>query len=119
MAQSILICDDDEGILEVSRAVLESSGYEVHTLSSFDNFFSILDQEKPDLLLVDLWMPKIGGEQMIRKLRKNKKTSNLPIVIISASKDIGQICKESGANGYLGKPFDIDDLLSLVGKIIN
>ncbi|RJR25985.1 response regulator [Candidatus Microgenomates bacterium] len=120
MARKILMCDDDEGILEVSKAVLESSGYyKVKTLTSFDNFFNILKVEKPDLLLIDLWMPKISGDEIIKKLKRNKETSTIPIIIISASRDICQISKESEADNYLCKPFDLDELLSVVNKTLS
>lgn len=119
MVKTILICDDDKGILEVSSAVLESSGYKVLAFSSFDNFFNILKQEKPDLLLIDLWMPKIGGEKIIKRLKVDKKTKHIPVIIISASRELSQISKTTGANGFLGKPFDIDDLLSIVKKTIS
>lgn len=116
MVKTILICDDDKGILEVSKTVLESSGYKVETLTSFDNFFNIVRKEKPDLLLIDLWMPKIEGDEVVKKLKQNKKTKSIPVIIFSASKDISRISKESGADNHLCKPFDIDELLSIVNK---
>jgi len=119
MAKTILICDDDKGILEVTKAVLESSGYKVKTLTSFDNFFNIVRTKKPDLLLIDLWMPKVEGDEVVKKLKQNKKTKSIPVIIVSASRDISQISKESGADNYLCKPFDIDELLNLVNKTLS
>ncbi len=114
MQKSILICDDDEGILDVTSMVLASYGYKVvPVINSLEAVEKVLT-EKPDLIILDLWMPGINGEQVAESLKSNPVTSNIPILIISASRDGRQIAERCGANDFIEKPFDIQTLTSRV-----
>ena len=110
----ILICDDDDGILDMLSMVLNNKGYDVVTEIHSTNIYDTLNEVKPDLLLLDLWMPKLNGEEILKTLKQKADTKMLPVVVMSASRDGAEIAKRSGADDYLEKPFDI---MKLVTKI--
>lgn len=119
MKKSILVCDDDIGILEVVSIILEQKGYCVTALNDSEDVLKTVEEQAPHLILLDLWMPNISGEELTLKLKKQKATKNIPVVIVSASKDTQKIATSAGANGFIVKPFDINDLESLVEKYIS
>lgn len=104
----ILIYDDDQEILLVCKAILKKSQYRVETLSRCDNVISDIDHIKPNLILMDLWIPKIGGEKAISIIKENSATRHIPVLLFSANADIKEICKKVNADGYLKKPFGIN-----------
>jgi DNA-binding response OmpR family regulator len=118
MGKCILICDDDEGILDVTSIVLESNGYRVIPVINSLKVLDTVHKENPDLIILDLWMPGINGEQLVEALKGNADTRDLPIIIISASRDGSIIAKQSGANDFLEKPFDIDMLTERVKQYV-
>jgi DNA-binding response OmpR family regulator len=116
MAKRIIVCDDDEGILDVTKIILEDIGYEVDTMVDCDNLITILERRQPAVILLDLWMPNTGGESITREIKKNKKLKKIPIIIVSASKDTEKVAFDAGADGFICKPFDIEELETLVKK---
>lgn len=117
--KKILICDDDEGILDVLELILEETGHTVISEINSLNVRSILDNEKPDLLILDLWMPVISGDQLLNMIRATPAYSHLPVIIISASRDGEQIAKNHSASAFIAKPFDYDELLSVVQNCLD
>ncbi len=109
-SRTILILDDDRDILEVTKLILEMKGYEVSTRESVENVIELVKETHPDIILVDLMIPEIGGKKMIRNLKENKETVGIPALVFSANAEIESIAKSIGADGYLKKPFDIDKL---------
>ncbi|HEY5391170.1 MAG TPA: response regulator, partial [Hanamia sp.] len=105
----ILIYDDDLEILNVCKAILDYSDYRVETLANCENIIEDIRKLKPDIILMDLWIPKIGGEKAISLMQENETTRNVPVIIFSANDEIELISKRINATGYLKKPFDIQD----------
>ncbi len=118
MKKCILICDDDEGILDVTAMVLESFGYRVVPIINSLKVLDTVHIENPDLVILDLWMPGINGEQLLEAIKTNPETCDTPVIIISASRDGSSVAKQSGANDFLEKPFDIDVLTERVKQYI-
>jgi DNA-binding response OmpR family regulator len=116
--KKILVCDDDEGILDMVSFVLEDSGYEVIPERNSMNVYSQIEKEQPDLLLLDLWMPVLSGDQVLRVLKGNADTKDLPVIIISASTEGQKIAQDAGASDFLAKPFDIDQLVTRVNLML-
>lgn len=116
--KKILVCDDDEGILDMVSFVLEDSGYEVIPEKNSLNVYSLIEKESPDLLLLDLWMPVLSGDQVLKVLKNNPGTKSLPVIIISASTEGQRIAEEAGASDFLAKPFDIDQLVYRVQHML-
>lgn len=114
--KKILICDDDPGILDMLGIILEDTGYEVITEHNSLQVSHIIQHLLPDLIILDLWMPVLSGDQVLKNLRQDPKTETLPVIIISASREGRQIAYEAGATDYIAKPFDIDELFSKISK---
>lgn len=114
----IFIADDDEAIVDATSMMLEMAGYEVnYTLNGAAVHAALLD--KYDLLLLDIWMSGIDGRDVCRGLKADPATGSIPILMISASRDIRESALASGANDFLAKPFDMDELLDRIDKLIN
>jgi DNA-binding response OmpR family regulator len=115
--KKILIADDDPGILDAIGIMLEFEGYEVKCTPNCDSLLT-MENEFPDLLLLDIWMSGTDGRDVCKQLKRNRNTSKIPIVLISASKDIERSALEAGADAFLAKPFEMDDLLEKIEKYI-
>lgn len=116
MKKKILICDDDEPISEMLKIMLETEGYEVKLTQNGKAILKKVTEYQPNLILIDLWMPGVDGKEAVKILKKESQTCSIPIYVISAlhESEISQIAKQIGANGYLLKPFNLDELLLLV-----
>jgi CheY-like chemotaxis protein len=114
MRRRILICEDDEDVLEVTKEILEKEGCDVFTLMNSINVSKEVANFNPHLILLDISMPKIDGKEVVRILKSDMVTKNIPIIIISALSNTNEIAKEVGANGFLDKPFEINDLINIV-----
>ncbi len=111
----ILTVDDNEDVLELIQLTL-GQDYDVVTLSNPLDVYEIIDLFEPDLLILDVMMPKVNGFQLTEMLRKNPKTKDLPIIILSAKVNAGDIKHgyRLGATLYLTKPFQPDRLIKNV-----
>lgn len=114
MIKKIMICDDDEGILDITGLLLESFGYQVSLEPNSSLLLPRISAEKPDLLLIDIWMPLLMGDEIVRILKNNKETAHLPVIMFSASRESEFIASEVGADDYIAKPFNIEDLNSKI-----
>ena len=103
----VLIYDDDPEILFLCKTILEKKQYRVETLFRCENVINDIGGIKPDIILMDLWIPEIGGEKAIMMMKENPATQSIPVLLFSANADINEICKKIKANGYIEKPFDI------------
>lgn len=114
----VLICDDDDGIVDVAQIILQERGYDVQTITQSDQIYEQVRRFNPNVILLDLWMPDISGEEITRTLKQNSSTQNIPIVIVSASRDTEKVAKNVGADDYIFKPFDIEELEEKVARNI-
>ena len=112
--QRILVVDDDRDILEVIKYILEDSGYEVDTLSDGHNLLDKIREKTPDLLLLDIMLGNMDGRELCKTVKMSAATHNIPIIMVSASHEITSFNTTDGPNGFIAKPFDIDDLLTTV-----
>lgn len=111
MAKKILIIDDDPDILEILCLIFEGQGYEV-ILSLTGDETDNLDTLKPDLILLDIRLnnPLKNGITICMWLKSQPLTHTLPVILVSAEKDIGLIAINCGANDFISKPFDVKQL---------
>ena len=119
MKKCVLILDDDAEILMVCKIILEQKNYVVHTRLFCDDIIKDIKAVNPHVILMDLWIPRIGGESALQLMKGNGATRNIPVILFSANDTIEEICKRSGADGYLKKPFSVKNLVHLVEKIIS
>lgn len=119
MAKKILVIEDDKDIRDTVTIALEQEGYEVISSESA-RILKQLDQHKPDLILLDNWLTEwssdANGQQISKELKTNPATSHIPVIIVSAVSRIQEIAEAGMADGYLKKPFDLDDLSAVVKK---
>lgn len=111
----ILLVDDDERILRFLRLKLLSSGYDVSTAMTGHGAQGMIESDAPDVLILDLKMPGMGGVELLRRLRKPWK---FPIVVVTAASDLAADALSLGADAYLPKPFNLDELVSTVGSLL-
>lgn len=116
MSRKILIIDDDEVMLEGMKIALEDEGYEVYLLSNNTNVLGEVKRFKPSLILIDYWMPGINGGEITQGLKENNHTSKVPVIMISASQNAATIADDAGADDFIAKPFDLDELVGKVRK---
>jgi len=116
--KKIMIADDDPGIVDAIEMLLEFEGYDV---SSTVDGSTVLDMkhELPDLLLLDIWMSGEDGRDICKKLKQEPLTKNIPVIMISASRDIKESAMDAGADDFLAKPFEMNDLLKKIEDLIN
>ena len=116
--KKIMICDDDDSILEVLQMMLEFDGYTVFLENNSTNLIKQINNVNPDLLLMDLWMPVLSGDQLLHTIRSTKELEDLPVIILSASVDGNDIATNAGANAFIAKPFDMDDITLKIEKVL-
>ncbi|MGY4386305.1 DNA-binding response OmpR family regulator [Pedobacter sp. UYP24] len=117
MNKKILIADDDEGIVDATSMMLVAMGYDV-IQTRFGGEVPDKILEKPDLLLLDIWMSGMDGRDICKALKADPKTSKLPVLMISASRQIMQSAMDCGADDFLAKPFEMSDLLDKIEKLL-
>ena len=94
--------------------VLSGEGYEVIPESNSLRVAGVIKDKRPEIILLDLWMPVLSGDQVLRNLRQNELTADLPVIVFSASTDGRVIAMEAGASDFVSKPFDLDLLINKI-----
>jgi two-component system alkaline phosphatase synthesis response regulator PhoP len=117
-SHAILAVDDDPAILDVVAQVLADEGYEVLTAGGGRAAVDIARKHLPRLILLDLMMPEMNGWQVVAELRASPHTSSIPIVLLSARRDTELMASDLGVSSYLEKPFDLDELLARVQRLL-
>ncbi len=121
MPEKILVIEDDKDIRDTITYALQGEGYEV-IASENAKILKNINEIKPNLLLLDNWLSDwksdANGQQLSKELKTNEATSHIPVIIISAVSNIKEIAEAGLADGYLKKPFELDDLSAIVKKFI-
>jgi DNA-binding NtrC family response regulator len=117
--RKIIIFDDDEDILSICSYVLEEQGWEVHIFTDCDNITEKVSAINPHVILMDNWIPDSGGIVATQKLKNTDSLRSIPVVYFSANSDIQSLASRAGAEAYLAKPFDLNDLESTINSVIN
>ncbi|MDD4689479.1 MAG: response regulator transcription factor [Eubacteriales bacterium] len=116
----IFCVEDDENIRELVEYTLNSMGFSVRTFGSGNDFFNAINEENPDLVLLDIMLPDKDGLQILSEIRQNKATESVPVIMLTAK--TSQIDKikglDSGADDYITKPFDIMELTARVKALL-
>ena len=116
-AKKLLLIDDDPDILEAMQAMLEDEGYAVVAADAHDYTQKISsDGRLPNLIIIDILLSGKDGREIAQELKSEQATQHIPIIITSAHPSAEKTARESGADDFLAKPFDIDDLLDMVAK---
>ena len=120
MAKVILIVEDDPKNLTLARDLLMVSGYTTIEATDGEQGVELAKVRKPDLILMDIMMPKMDGLEATRILKADATTRNIPILALSSQAMKGDKDRilEAGCNGYLAKPIDIQELLKEVAQYL-
>lgn len=114
---TILVVDDDPDIRELLSLLLEQAGYRVVRARDGAEALERVGREMPGLILLDMTMPRMDGWQFAREFRQ-RHGGSVPIAVVTAAQDARRRAREVGAEGYLGKPFDLEAVLSLVARLL-
>ena len=117
----VLIIDDEILIREVVKAALLHSNFEAVTLESPALAETFVRQAKPDLILMDLYMPELNGLELLRKLKKERATAEIPVIIFTGSHERVDVIssQHAGAYEYVTKPVDNDVLIDKIRKMLH
>jgi DNA-binding response OmpR family regulator len=116
----VLIADDDRDILSLVRAVLERSGHEVVSAGDGAEALASVALRRPDLAVLDITMPQVDGLEVLRRLRADPATSDLPVILLSAQAQEADVSRgfAAGASAYVKKPFSPRELVARVGELL-
>ena len=108
--------EDDDDIAKIIKLALSKQEYDVSTFSNGHDFLKAFQEKKPNLVLLDLMLPDISGEEIIQQIRKNRSNDDVEIMVLSAKSQVVDKVNnlDLGADDYLEKPFDILELISRV-----
>lgn len=119
--KKIAVIDDDEDYRVLCGEALNLGGYEYQTYSSAQDALDALQDPEapvPDLILVDMMMPGMSGEEFLRMLRRNPRATGTKVYFASGKSDVEARTADLDADGYLRKPFDLDELYRAVDKAL-
>jgi len=123
MKKTIMIVEDDKSILKGIDLILKRKNFQTICISeNFSKVAKIAKTKNPNLILMDIQLLKISGIDLIRELKSNPKTTNIPVLALTAltrPEQIKKILTESDCDGYVGKPFQIEDLLNIIEIYLN
>jgi CheY-like chemotaxis protein len=117
-SKKIIIFDDDEDILSICSYILEEQGWQVHTFTDCNNIVEKVAGILPDVILMDNWIPDAGGIVATQTLKKTEGLKDIPVVYFSANSDIQLLAGHAGAETYLAKPFDLEELERVINTVL-
>ena len=120
VAKRILICDDDPVILRLLEVNLQLEGFNVLLAHHGEEALEVATRETPDLIVLDIMMPRLDGYQTCQRLKEQENTKNIPVIFLSAKAQASdvELGKSYGVDDYLTKPFDPDDLIQVVNRFV-
>jgi excisionase family DNA binding protein len=116
----VLIVDDDERVREYVRVNLEMEGYSVREAANAEEGLSALDDEPPDLILLDVMMPQVDGWEMLRRVHERHGVGAIPVIMFSGKVDEDSLktATSRGAQGFIGKPFNPQQLIESTKQLV-
>ena len=117
--KKIVIFDDDEDILSICSYILEEQGWKVCAFTDCNNIEEKVSSIMPDVILMDNWIPDDGGIIATQTLKKNEKLRDIPVIYFSANSDIELLANHAGAQTYLAKPFDLEELERVINAVLS
>ena len=116
--KTIVIFDDDEDILSICSFILEEQGWKVYAYTDCNQITEKVAAASPDVIIMDNWIPDNGGIIATQTLKKNQDLKHIPVVYFSANSDIELLANHAGAEIYLAKPFDLEELENVINKVL-
>ena len=115
----VLVADDDPDILDLLTLNLECHGYQVYPACDGEEARSLALQLVPDLIVLDVMMPKLDGLEVLAALKAHSQTREIPVVMLTAKASDSDVWQgwQAGADYYITKPFDLDELMRFIGYL--
>jgi excisionase family DNA binding protein len=117
-AAGVLVVDDDPGLREFIRVNLEAEGYAVREAGSASEGLTALDEEPPDLILLDVLMPRMDGWEMLRRVQERHGVDAIQVIMYCGEHEHAGDLHEHGAHAFIGKPFDPEKLLAATKQLL-
>lgn len=116
MAETILIAEDDAHIAELLKIILETKGFQTHWAKDGQEALQEAERLHPDLMLLDVMMPKLNGYEVLRMLKENEELKSIPVIFVTVrgETDSKVVGLRLGGHDYITKPFDLDELIARV-----
>jgi len=114
----VLVADDKPDILDVLQQILETEGYDVVTTTDGKEVLHLMHTEQPDLLLLDVWLPGCDGIEICRQIKQQEILWHIPVLLLSADRDVQQIAAQANADGSIQKPFQMSTLLTAIASAL-
>ncbi|HTL39394.1 MAG TPA: response regulator [Methylomirabilota bacterium] len=118
-SKKILIVEDDPSISELIKTILDDQGFTTYTCLDGKGVLKMAKELMPNVILLDLQIPGVTGENVTRLIKNNRETAHIPVIIISAQNNLAATVRKIRADDSIGKPFDLDHLVGIVNKYAN
>ncbi len=118
MARKILVIDDEPELVKALKIRLESKGYKVAQAFDGEEGLKKIEEEKPNLIVLDIMMPAMDGYTFAREVKFRPDTKHIPIIILTAKEKMRDLFEIEGIKEYIVKPFEYEDLLDRIGKLL-
>lgn len=118
-SKKILVVDDDPDIGSMIKMMLEFKGYEATVMDRAEKVAASLSDTSVDLIIMDMLLSGINGVDICKTIKDNPATGQIPVIMISAHPNAKEICMNAGADDFVSKPFDMDDMLGRVGRLVD
>jgi len=117
--KKILVLDDDPDIGTMIKMMLEYKGYSVTVSERAEHAYEVLRNDGVDLIIMDMLLSGVNGTDLCSELKKDSSLAHTPIIMISAHPNAKEICLQAGADEFISKPFDMQDILSKIDRLIH
>ena len=117
--KKVLVVDDEPDILEFLQVILEEEGYEVVTTEKGEYVEALHNGGLPDLILLDMLLSGKDGRHIVKQLKSQQETKHLPVIMFSAHPSAEKTARAAGADDFIAKPFEIDQLLEKIAHFLS
>lgn len=117
-SKNILIIENDDGLVELLEELFNYEGYQVRCHQQTDDIFALMEDFKPDVVLLDYLLPGINGGELCAQLKRDASTKHIPVIIFSAYPQVLLSLGSYGCNAFISKPFELSGLLKQINECI-
>lgn len=114
---NILLVEDDESLTEILTELFSDEGYRIRCIRGTDDILPLMDQFRPDLVLLDYVLPKVNGGELCSQIKKHQDFCSIPVIIYSAYSRVLLSLGDYGCDVFMEKPFDLDELLKKIEEL--
>jgi CheY-like chemotaxis protein len=115
--KKIVIFDDDEDIVSICTYILEELGWNVYAFTDCNQITERVSDILPDVILMDNWIPDEGGIAATQVLKMSTELQHIPVIYFSANSEIESLANQAGADSFLAKPFDLEELERVINQV--